>query len=195
MRAWSLPKSCGATTSWTRQQSSRARPWRTSKSAPAARESHISALYMLGRVQQARGNLEAAEPMLRRAYDLQTRLSGELSDATVNARNGLAELLVVRGKTDEAESLLRRNVDAVRKIYGDSNPTLGIAWNNLANATSDIPEKFGEAEQAYLEAIRILEATLEPGHPEIAKSHSNLGALYIKTGRIRKGGAGTQRLR
>jgi tetratricopeptide (TPR) repeat protein len=149
-------------------------------------EGHISALFMFGRVQQARGNLEAAEPLLRRAYDLQTRLTGELSDATVNVRNGLAELLVVRGKTDEAESLLRRNVDAVRKIYGDSNPTLGIAWNNLANATSDIPEKFGEAEQAYLEAIRILEATLEPGHPEIATSHHNLGALHVKTGEYEK---------
>lgn len=149
-------------------------------------ESHISALYMLGRVQQARGDLEAAEPMLRRAYDLQIKLSGELSDETVNARNGLAELLVVRGKTDEAESLLRRNVDAVRRIYGKSNATLGIAWNNLANALSDIPARYGEAEKAYLEAIRILEASLEPGHPEIANARSNLGALYIKTGEFEK---------
>jgi serine/threonine protein kinase/tetratricopeptide (TPR) repeat protein len=143
-------------------------------------ESHISALYMLGRVQMARGELEAAEPLLRRAYDLQTKLSGEDSDETVNARNGLAELLVVRGKTDEAELLLRRNVEAVRKIYGEGSATLGIAWNNLANALSDIPEKYGEAETAYLESVRILESSLEPGHPEIANSHNNLGSLYVK---------------
>jgi non-specific serine/threonine protein kinase/serine/threonine-protein kinase len=149
-------------------------------------ESHISALFMLGRVEQARGDLEAAEPLLRRAYDLQTKLAGELSDGTVNARNGLADLLVVRGKTEEAESLLRRNVDATRKIYGESSPSLGIAWNNLANATSDIPEKYDEAEKAYLEAIRILEASLEPGHPEIANAHNNLGALYVKTGEFAK---------
>ena len=133
---------------------------------------------MLGRVQQARGDLEAAEPMLRRAYDLQIKLSGELSDETVNARNGLAELLVVRGKTDEAESLLRRNVDAVRKIYGKSNATLGIAWNNLANALSDIPARYGEAEKAYLEAIRILEASLEPGHPR-SRTPTAISARYI----------------
>ena len=149
-------------------------------------ESHISALFMLGRVQMARGDLEAAEPLLRQAYDLQTKLSGELSDETVNARNGLAELLVIRGKTDEAESLLRRNVEAVRDIYGESSATLGIAWNNLANALSDIPERYGEAEKAYLEAIRILEATLEPGHPEIANAYNNLGSLYVKTEQFEK---------
>ncbi|MGH8203653.1 MAG: tetratricopeptide repeat protein, partial [Steroidobacteraceae bacterium] len=145
-------------------------------------ERHVAALFMAGRVQQARGDLAAAEPLLRRAYDLQTRLSGELSDGTVNARNGLADLLVVRGKTGEAEALLRKNVDAVRSIYGESSVTLGIMWNNLANALSDIPAKYVEAEKAYLEAIRILEAALEPGHPEIATSHNNLGSLYVKTG-------------
>jgi tetratricopeptide (TPR) repeat protein len=141
---------------------------------------------MAGRVQQARGDLAAAEPQLRRAYDLQVKLTGERSDGTVNARNGLADLLIVRGKTGEAEALLRINVDAVRGIYGESSVTLGIAWNNLANALSDIPARYGEAEEAYLEAIRILEATLEPGHPEIANSRNNLGALYVKTGDFEK---------
>jgi tetratricopeptide (TPR) repeat protein len=149
-------------------------------------ESHVSALFMLGRVEQARGDLEAAEPLLRRAYDLQTKLTGEPSDGTVNARNGLADLLVVRGKTGEAESLMRMNIDAVRGIYGESNANLGIAWNNLANALSDVPAKYTEAETAYLEAIRILEAALEPGHPEIANSHNNLGSLYVKTGAYAK---------
>ncbi len=149
-------------------------------------ERHVAALFMLGRVQQARGDLAAAEPLLRRAYDLQTKLSGENSDATMNARNGLADLLVVRGMTDEAEALFRKNLDVVRAIYGDPSVNLGIAWNNLANALSDIPAKFGEAEKAYLEAIRLLEETLEPGHPEIANSRSNLGSLYVKTGEYAK---------
>ena len=143
-------------------------------------ESHISALFMLGRVEMARGNLEAAERLLRRAHDLQTKLSGEDTDETINTRNGLADVLVVRGKTDEAETLMRRNLDAVRKLYGPKSATLGIAWNNLGNALSDIPAKYPEAEEAYLEAIRLLEGGLESGHPEIANSHNNLGALYVK---------------
>ncbi len=144
-------------------------------------ERHVAALFMLGRVQQARSDLDAAEPLLRRAYDLQTKLAGEMSDATMNARNGLADLLVVRGKTEEAEVLLRRNVDVVRAIYGESSANIGIAWNNLANALSDIPTKYAEAEKAYLEAIRILEAALEAGHPELANVHNNLGSLFVKT--------------
>ena len=149
-------------------------------------ERHVAAIFMLGRVQQARGDLEAAEPLLRRTYDLQTKLSGENSDATMNARNGLADLLVVRGKTNEAEALLRKNVAVVRAIYGEPSVNLGIAWNNLANALSDVPAKYGEAETSYLEAIRLLEETLEPGHPEIATSHSNLGSLYVKTREFEK---------
>ena len=145
-------------------------------------ERQVAAVFMLGRVHQARGDLDAAEPLLRRAYDLQVKLSGENSDATMNARNGLADLLVVRGQTDEAEALLRRNVDVVRAIYGEPSANLGISWNNLANALSDMPPKYAEAEKAYLEAIRMFEQTLEPGHVETANAHSNLGALYVKTG-------------
>jgi len=137
----------------------------------------------------ARGDLASAEPLLRRAYALQLRLSDELSDETIDARNGLADLLVVRGKTAEAEALLRQNVEDVRKVYGDPSMMLGIMWNNFANALSDIPEKRGESEQAYLEAIRLLEATLEPGHPEIANAYNNIGALYLATGEWEKAAA------
>jgi tetratricopeptide (TPR) repeat protein len=141
--------------------------------------SHVAALYMHGRILQAQGDLEGGEPLLRRAYDLQLKLTGPVSDDAVDVRGGLSELLVVRGKTDEAEALLRENVEAVRTIYGESSATLGIAWNNLANALSDIPAKRGESEKAYLESIRILESALAPGHPEIATAHANLGALYL----------------
>jgi serine/threonine protein kinase/tetratricopeptide (TPR) repeat protein len=148
--------------------------------APGTDE-HVAAIFMRGRILHAQGDLESAEPLLRRAYDLQIRLSGQFSHPTNEVRNGLAELLATRGKTAEAETLLRQNVEAVRKIHGEASPALGVAWNNLANATSDIPEKYGEAEQEYLEAIRIFRAALEQGHPEIANAYNNLGALYIKT--------------
>jgi tetratricopeptide (TPR) repeat protein len=150
------------------------------KRAPGTDE-HVAAIFMQGRILHAQGDLESAEPLLRRAYDLQARLSGQFSHPTNEVRNGLAELLSTRGKTAEAETLLRQNVEAVRRIHGEASPALGVAWNNLANATSDIPEKYGEAEQEYLEAIRIFQGALEPGHPEIANSYNNLGALYIKT--------------
>jgi tetratricopeptide (TPR) repeat protein len=136
---------------------------------------------MLGRVQQARGELDASEQLLRRAFELQTQLPDAKDHDTIHARNGLAELLVVRGKTEEAEALLRLNVEEIRRVYGDPSTTLGIAWNNLANALSDVPAKYDDAERAYLEAIRLLEATLEPGHPEIANSYNNIGALYVVT--------------
>jgi non-specific serine/threonine protein kinase/serine/threonine-protein kinase len=142
---------------------------------------HVTALFMVGRIHAARGEVAQAEPLLRHALALQVDLEGESSEDTVDARNGLAELLVVAGKTDEAETLLRANVEATRRIYGDRHAMHGITWNNLGNALSDIPEKFGDAEQAYLRAIDILSASLGVAHPEIATTYHNLGALYLKT--------------
>jgi tetratricopeptide (TPR) repeat protein len=150
--------------------------------------SHVAALFMHGRILQARGDLEGAEPLLRRAYDLQLKLTGPVSDDAVDVRSGLAELLMVRGKTGEADALLRENIEAVREIYGEASAMLGIAWNNLANALSDIPTKLDESEQAYLESIRLLEAALAPGHPEIATAHANLGALYLAMQRFEEAG-------
>lgn len=142
---------------------------------------HVTALFLVGRVRAAQGRLADAEPPLRRALALQLELEGELDEDTLDVRNGLAELLVVAGKTDEAERLLRQNVEAARRIYGEWHAMHGITWNNLGNVLSDIPEKFGEAEQAYLRAIEILGRALGIAHPEVATNYHNLGALYLKT--------------
>jgi tetratricopeptide (TPR) repeat protein len=142
---------------------------------------HVTALFLVGRIHAAQGQLAEAEGLLRRALSLQVGLQGELAEDTVDVRNGLAELLVVAGKTDEAEKLLRENVEATRRIYGETHAMHGITWNNLGNALSDIPEKFGDAELAYLRAIDILSASLGVAHPEIATTYHNLGALYLKT--------------
>ena len=38
-------------------------------------------------------------------------------------------------------------------------------------------------ERKHSQSSRILESALPPGHPEIANSHNNLGALYLATGK------------
>jgi non-specific serine/threonine protein kinase/serine/threonine-protein kinase len=142
---------------------------------------HVTALFLVGRVRAAQGRLADAETPLRRALALQLEREGELDEDTLDARNGLADLLVIAGKTDEAERLLRQNVEAALRIYGEWHAMHGITWNNLGNALSDIPEKFGEAERAYLQAIEILSRALGVAHPEVATTYHNLGALYLKT--------------
>jgi non-specific serine/threonine protein kinase/serine/threonine-protein kinase len=139
------------------------------------------ATFNLGRTLAAQGDLEEGERLLRRALDLQLQLGGELAEGTLDAKNGLAEVLVNRGQSARAEPLYRSLVDSVRRIYGDAHPDVGIAWSNLGNALSDLPEKFEEAEDAYLHALDILRRTKGQGHAEVATSYNNLGALYLKT--------------
>ena len=99
----------------------------------------------------------------------------------MEARNGLADVLVVIGKPLEAEPLLRANVADATKLYGEVHPIVGITYTNLGNALSDIPEKYGEAEVAYLRALEILLQTKGAEHFEVATVQNNLGALYLKT--------------
>jgi tetratricopeptide (TPR) repeat protein len=150
------------------------------QSAPGT-PNHIGALHQLGRIRSAQGRLEEADRYLRRALEMQVAVADEFAEATIDGRAGLAENLVLLNRPDEALPLLRQNVEIVRRAYGERHASLGIAWNNLANALSDIPEHLAEAEQAYLTALDILSSAQGLAHPEIATLYNNLGALYIRT--------------
>jgi serine/threonine protein kinase len=139
------------------------------------------ALYSLGRIRAAQGQLPEAEQFLRKALDAELRLGSPLTETVFETRAALADVLVIRNQPVEAEVLLRRIVADATQVYGENHPDVGVSYTNLGNVLSDIPEKFGEAEQAYLRALEILRRTKGPEHPEVATVHNNLGALYLKT--------------
>jgi serine/threonine protein kinase/uncharacterized protein HemY len=151
------------------------------RSSGPQRQLHARSLYTLGRIRAAQGQLPEAQQLLRRALDEELSIGSTVTEDMIEARNGLADVLVTMGKSVEAEPLLRQIVDDVTRLYGDVHPMVGVAYTNLGNALSDIPEKFGAAEQAYLKAIDIVSQTKGPQHQEIATAHNNLGALYLKT--------------
>jgi non-specific serine/threonine protein kinase/serine/threonine-protein kinase len=139
------------------------------------------ALLVLGRVREAQGELAQSEQLLQQALDLQMQLDGPRGEMTIEAKNGLAGTFVTMGQPERAEPLLRTIVDDVRSVYGPEHGEVGIALNNLANALSDVPEKYAEAASVYLEAADILRRTKGPQHPEVGTTYNNLGALYLKT--------------
>ena len=59
-----------------------------------------------GTLLQERGDLAAAEPLLRAALDVRRRVLGHEAAATLRAQVGLARLLIRRGMTTEAQALL-----------------------------------------------------------------------------------------
>jgi serine/threonine-protein kinase len=61
----------------------------------------------LASVLEERGDLEAAEPLLRRSLPIRVEAFGEQHLSTARARHNLARLLAAQGRLDEAEPLAR----------------------------------------------------------------------------------------
>jgi serine/threonine protein kinase/tetratricopeptide (TPR) repeat protein len=147
---------------------------------------YARSMRLLGRIRVAQGRLPEAEQILRRALALHRQIDGDLAEATIEARNGLADALVVMGQPAPATPLLREIVRDVRTIYGERHPEVGLAYNNLANALSDIPEHYAESVEVYLKALDIQLETNGTRHPEVATVYNNLGAVYLKLKEWRK---------
>lgn len=145
---------------------------------PADRACIGTGTYMLGRIYSAQGRLEDAERKLTSALAIQRELYGESNVATLEAKDGLADLLVILARPGEAEPLLREIVASRRRIFGDAHPGLGVALSNLGNAVSDYRDRLPEAEQIYRESIAVLRAAYGGPHPEIATALNNLGFVY-----------------
>jgi serine/threonine protein kinase len=139
------------------------------------------ALMVLGRVRAAQGNLPVAERLLGDAFRMYVEQEGPLGEMTLEAKNGLADTLVIMGQPTRAEPLMRELVEDVRRVYGEEHAEMGIVLNNLGNALSDMTEKYDEAAEVYLRAADITRRTRGAFHPETATTYNNLGALYLKT--------------
>jgi tetratricopeptide (TPR) repeat protein len=137
-------------------------------------------LSTLGRIQTDRGNLEAATQNLERGLALHRRVFGDADPRTFDAKAGYAWVLVTRDRSAQAEPLLREIVEDARRTYGPTHPDVGVALSNLANAVSDLPGRFSDAENVYLEAISVLRRSREAAAPELATALNNLCSLYLK---------------
>jgi eukaryotic-like serine/threonine-protein kinase len=146
-----------------------------------APKTRVRAVWTLGRLRLGQGKVEEALETLEEAYDLQLRTEGPLAEMTFETKSALADAYVVAGQSERAEPLLRGIVQDVRKVLGEEHGGVGIALNNLGNALSDIPERFGEAAEVYLGAIAIISKANGPEHLEVGTAFNNLGALYLKT--------------
>ncbi|MCU0975958.1 MAG: serine/threonine-protein kinase [Steroidobacteraceae bacterium] len=147
----------------------------------SAGEDYALALYVAGRARVAASDVDAGIALLERAVEQSRTLHGDYGMPTLDAKNGLADALVIRNDLDRAEALMREVLSAVRVIFGEGHQETGIVLGNLANVLSDRPEDFAEAEEAYIEAADILRTRLGRMSPETATQVQNLGALLLKT--------------
>ncbi len=104
-------------------------------------------------------------------------VSNEVSSATVYLN--CATTLKAFGKAEEAIPLYERALSVYKEKLDENNPLFGGFYNNYGLALTDL-EKYGEAENAYLAAISVMEKQKD-GKPEEAITYINLAHLYEKT--------------
>jgi tetratricopeptide (TPR) repeat protein len=126
------------------------------------------------------GRYEAALPYFQEALDLARNRYGKDSPAVAVELNNLAEVYRLMGRMGEAEKLYKQAIELDEGQGGESTG-LATSLNNLA-LVYRAQKKYGEAEKLYERSLRLLEKSLGPSHPDVARALNNLAVLYRMKG-------------
>ena len=129
------------------------------------------------------GDFKKAEPLLRRALEIDEASYGNTHPAIARDLNNLAQLLQTTNRLAEAEPLMRRALEISEASYGQTHPTVAIRLNNLAQLLK-ITNRFAEAEPLMRRALEIDEASYGRTHPDVAIDLNNLAQLLQATNRL-----------
>ena len=77
--------------------------------------------------------LEEAEPLMRRALEIDEQSYGQDHPRVARDLNNLAQLLQDTNRLEEAEPLMRRALEIDEQSYGQDHPDVAIRLNNLAH--------------------------------------------------------------
>ena len=127
--------------------------------------------------------LGEAEPLMRRALEIDETALGRHHPVVAIRLNGLARLLEATSRFVEAESLFRRALKITEAAFGRQHPVVAIRLNNLAALLWET-NRFEEAEPMMRRALEISEAAHGRHHPDLANRLSNLAGLLQATDRF-----------
>lgn len=130
-----------------------------------------------------RGQAKKAEPLLRRALQLDEIIFGANHPRVAIALNNLATLLNDTNRGAEAEPLLRRALLIDEANHGPNDPNVSIALNNLATFLQ-ANDRLGEAETLLHRALQIDTSNFGPNHLRVAIDLNNLATLLLAAHRL-----------
>ncbi|MFN0136825.1 MAG: tetratricopeptide repeat protein, partial [Phycisphaerae bacterium] len=125
------------------------------------------------------GLFDAAEPVLRRAYEQSLQHLGEEHEQTLAAQFDLGSLLTERGKHPEAEALFRQMLDVQCRILGPDDRRTLNTMNNLGYDI-DWQGRVAEAAEYYRAAYEGLKRIVGPHSVDALHSANNL-AIAMQT--------------
>jgi len=130
-----------------------------------------------------RARYDVAEPLYRRALEIDEASYGGKHPEVAIRLNNLAALLQATNRLVEAEPLMRRALEIDEASYGSAHPNVATDLNNLAGLLQ-ATNRLVEAEPLYRRALDIDEASYGPEHPNVAIRLNNLAQLLQATNRL-----------
>lgn len=129
------------------------------------------------------GRHEDATAATREALAIYDAIGETLSLDRLSAMTTLARVSGLRMRHDEQYGLYRKILEDRTALLGADDSRLAEDWNNLA-ATAFRVARYGEAERAYREALRVI--VLSPAVPEARQAwlRAGLGAVYANSERL-----------
>jgi tetratricopeptide (TPR) repeat protein len=127
--------------------------------------------------------LAEAEPLMRRALQIDERSYGPDHPTVATRLNNLAGLLYATNRLAEAEPLYRRALQIDERSYGPGHPEVARDLNNLA-LLLQATNRLAEAEPLMRRALQIDEHSYGPDHPTVARDLNNLALLLQATNRL-----------
>ena len=127
--------------------------------------------------------LGEAEPLMRRALEIDVAALGEQHPNVAVRLHNLAALLLETNHIEEAEPLMRRALEIDKAAFGEQHPNVASSLHNLA-ILLQATHRSEEAESLMRRALEIDKATLGEQHPNVASSLHNLATLLKDTNRI-----------
>ncbi|HEX5717076.1 MAG TPA: tetratricopeptide repeat protein, partial [Thermoanaerobaculia bacterium] len=143
--------------------------------------SRASLMSELGLLFGAKGLYPEAEPLMRKALDIEERLSGGNSPEIGIYLNNLGMLLKVMGRLEEAEPLMRRSAEICFSL-AEASPYATMPINGLALLLME-KQQWAEAEELLQRALTLDQDMYGGTHTYVGRDLHNLALLLISTGR------------
>lgn len=141
-----------------------------------------SLMNYLGLYYASRAEWSYAEPLYRRALDIEERSHGRDHPDDASCLNNLARLLKDTSRLTEAEPLYLRALAISERSYGPDHPNVATCLNNLALLFQDT-NRLDKAESFLRRALAINKKSYGRHHPNVAANLSNLALLLRAAGR------------
>lgn len=135
---------------------------------------------IVGSYYEAKALRGRAEPLMRRALEIDEKAYGPDHPRVAIDLNNLALLLMATKRTAEAEPLMRRVLEIDENAHGPDHPEVAIDLNNLAQLLR-ATNRMRKAEPLMWRVLKIDEKSFGPDHPTVAIDLGNLAQLLRAT--------------